>query len=177
MPGSPGAPSASDDADAQQLIPALCRQFYQLGWVTGTGGGISVRVGERVFIAPSGVQKERIEREDLFMLDRQTQSVLQRPRNGALKPSACTPLFFNAYELHDAGACIHTHSKWAMLVTMAYGSEFRINHQEMIKGIAGHGYRDELIVPIIENTPSEVGLLRACPFICLWLTRRCGLTG
>ena len=93
------ARAASDDADAQQLIPALCRQFYQLGWVTGTGGGISVRVGERVFIAPSGVQKERIEREDLFVLDRQTQSVLQRPRNGALKPSACTPLFFNAYEL------------------------------------------------------------------------------
>lgn len=27
------------------LIPELCRLFYQLGWVTGTGGGISVRRG------------------------------------------------------------------------------------------------------------------------------------
>ena len=30
---------------------------------------------------------------------------------------------------------------------------------EMIKGIQGHGYHDELVVPIIENTAHEVGLL------------------
>lgn len=30
--------------------------------------------------------------------------------------------------------------------------------QEMIKGIAGYGYRDELVVPIIENTPHEYEL-------------------
>ena len=27
------------------LIPELCRSFYHLGWVTGTGGGISIRAG------------------------------------------------------------------------------------------------------------------------------------
>lgn len=31
----------------------------------------------------------------------------------------------------------------------------QITHMEMIKGIQGHGYRDELVVPIIENTPHE----------------------
>lgn len=25
------------------LIPELCKQFYNLGWVTGTGGGISIK--------------------------------------------------------------------------------------------------------------------------------------
>ena len=25
------------------LIPELCKQFYTLGWVTGTGGGISIK--------------------------------------------------------------------------------------------------------------------------------------
>lgn len=29
----------------RNLIPELCRLFYNLGWVTGTGGGISIKHG------------------------------------------------------------------------------------------------------------------------------------
>jgi len=65
----------------------------------------------------------------------------------------------------DAGAVIHSHSKWANLVTMLYpGNEFRITYQEMIKGIknqaTGKNYRydDQLVVPIIENTCFESDL-------------------
>ncbi|XP_013098099.1 probable methylthioribulose-1-phosphate dehydratase isoform X3 [Stomoxys calcitrans] len=28
----------------RKLIPSLCQQFYHLGWVTGTGGGISMKL-------------------------------------------------------------------------------------------------------------------------------------
>lgn len=28
----------------RKLIPELCKQFYHLGWVTGTGGGISIKL-------------------------------------------------------------------------------------------------------------------------------------
>ncbi|KAF5175015.1 Acyl-coenzyme a oxidase, partial [Thalictrum thalictroides] len=31
----------------------------------------------------------------------------------------------------------------------------KISHMEMIKGIRGHGYYDELVIPIIENTARE----------------------
>ncbi|KAJ2805990.1 Methylthioribulose-1-phosphate dehydratase, partial [Coemansia guatemalensis] len=63
---------SEDKRHPANLIPELCRQFYQLGWVTGTGGGISIREGTNVYIAPSGVQKERIESSDLFVLALQT---------------------------------------------------------------------------------------------------------
>ena len=47
-------------AETAELVCELCRQFYTLGWVSGTGGGISIRADEGIVMAPSGVQKERI---------------------------------------------------------------------------------------------------------------------
>lgn len=156
----------------RNLIPELCRLFYDKGWVTGTGGGISIRDREtgHVYIAPSGVQKERIQPDDLFVLAEKDGSVIERPlsERGALyKQSDCTPLFFNAFRLRDAAACMHTHSPSAVLVTMldeSTSSEFRISHVEMIKGILNpstgksHLFCDTLVVPIIENTNFECDL-------------------
>lgn len=33
---------SSDPQHPANLIPELCRKFYTWGWVTGTGGGVSV---------------------------------------------------------------------------------------------------------------------------------------
>lgn len=38
----------------RNLIPELCKQFYHLGWVTGTGGGMTIKLGNEIYIAPSG---------------------------------------------------------------------------------------------------------------------------
>jgi len=68
--------SAPDDSSTRNLIVELCRQFYTLGWVSGTGGGISIKDPNtgNVIVAPSGVQKERIHVDDLFVLDPTDQS-------------------------------------------------------------------------------------------------------
>lgn len=154
------------------MIPELCRQFYQLGWVTGTGGGVSIRLDGRVYVAPSGVQKERIQPEDIFVLAEDGETILEHPRSSRpLKISECTPLFFNAYNIRNAGACLHSHSQNAVLVTMLFEKEFRISHVEMVKGITNAvtknalGFRDTLVVPIIENTDFEKDLtesMKAC---------------
>ena len=150
------------------LIPELCRLFYSNGWVTGTGGGISIKDKDsgHIYVAPSGVQKERVKPGDLFVLNSKDGSILERPRNegnNTLKQSECTPLFFNAFNMRDAAACMHTHSQAAVLVTMLYSSasEFRISHVDMIKGIhnpvtgKSHMFCDTLVVPIIDNTNFE----------------------
>ncbi|XP_014284966.1 methylthioribulose-1-phosphate dehydratase isoform X1 [Halyomorpha halys] len=147
------------------LIPELLKQFYDLGWVTGTGGGISIKYGPRIYIAPSGVQKERIEADDLFVQDIDGND-LELPRSDKkLKKSQCTPLFMCAYRARGAGAVIHTHSKAAVMASLLYpGKEFSITHIEMIKGIKNqdlkrcYNYNEKLIVPIIENTPFEEDL-------------------
>lgn len=143
--------------DPRSVIVELCRHFYGLGWVSGTGGGLSLREGDRVFMAPSGVQKERLHEDDLFVLDLDG-TVLERPADPSLKVSACAPLFFNAFRLRDARAVLHSHSVNALMASLTPGDRFRVTHLEMIKGIRGHGYRDELVVPIIDNTAHECDL-------------------
>ena len=131
------------------------------------GGGwvyfISGICREQVYIAPSGVQKERIEPNHLFVMTLADRSLLRKPE--VYKPSACTPLFYNAYTMREAGACIHTHSQNAVMATLLYpGETFEISHQEMIKGIrrgtskTNLRYFDKLVVPIVENTPEEEDL-------------------
>lgn len=144
------------EQQARELLVELCHQFYHQGWVTGTGGGISVRVGERIIMAPSGVQKERMLPTDMFVLDDKGE-VLQSP-DSTYKVSACQPLFMHAYNKRNAGAVIHSHSMNAMLVTLLCEDVFRISNMEMLKGITGVGAFDMHEVPIISNTAHEAEL-------------------
>lgn len=168
----------SDDPDhPANLIPELCRKFFHNGWCTGTGGGTSIKQGNHIFIAPSGVQKEMMKSENIFVMEFPTpkyppsdRKYIRKPLD--LKPSACTPLFLAAFE-RGAGCCIHTHSQWCVLITLLvekfHGKEacFEISNIEQIKGIPKGrgkgmlGYHDTLRVPIIENTAFEEDLTGA----------------
>jgi methylthioribulose-1-phosphate dehydratase len=150
--------------DPRELICTLCRNFYQLGWVSGTGGGISIKRGDRIFMAPSGVEKEKIHPADVFVLDARGE-ILEPAANPNLKLSECAPLFQAAYELRDAGAVLHSHSSNVVLATMLArrGSgqaiaTLEFTQLEMIKGVAGHGFYDTFVLPVIDNTPRECEL-------------------
>ncbi len=139
------------------LIVELCQQFYRQGWCTGTGGGISIRDGDRIFMAPSGVQKERIGVDDIFVVNRDGE-VLEPPKNQTLKLTACAPLFLAAMNQRQAGAVIHSHSVDAAVVTRLWPDEFQVSEVEMIKGLRGYGYYDTVRIPVIENTAHECDL-------------------
>jgi methylthioribulose-1-phosphate dehydratase len=132
-------------------------------------------LSDLVYLAPSGVQKELIKPQDIYVLSLKEQ---KDPKNRiylrsppSLKPSQCTPLFIAAFTKRNAGCCIHTHSQWAVLITllleqMPHSTKvFEINNIEQIKGFgSGYqkkgnlGYHDSLRIPVIENTPHEEDL-------------------
>ncbi|PIA36629.1 hypothetical protein AQUCO_03300079v1 [Aquilegia coerulea] len=153
----------------KELVAELCRHFYTLGWVSGTGGSITIKVHEDsipksqqlIVMSPSGVQKERMVSEDMYVLSSEG-SILFTPSpkpypNKLPKCTDCASLFMKAYQMRNAGAVIHSHGMESCIATMIRpkAKEFRISHMEMIKGIQGHGYYDELVIPIIENTAHE----------------------
>jgi methylthioribulose-1-phosphate dehydratase len=144
---------SNKETDKKKIICFLLRQFYSKGWCTGSGGGISIREDEqRIWIAPSGVHKELVQSEDMFLMDLDGK-VLEG--NEKLKCSVCTPLFLQAYKLRNAGAVLHTHSINALLITNLFENEFQCTNLEMLKGIQGHKNTDWCRVPIIENTEFE----------------------
>ncbi|CAK7238977.1 MAG: Methylthioribulose-1-phosphate dehydratase [Sporothrix thermara] len=183
---------SEDPKHPANLLPSMCAKFWTLGWVTGTGGGVSIRDGDLVYLAPSGVQKELMKNTDIYVmsLEEQAKFEAEHKKNGTydfrrpqrtylrsppvFKPSQCTPLFLAAFTKRKAGCCIHTHSQWAVLVTLLLekegrqgrnGNEFRINNIEQIKGFrrgyqrtGNMGYHDTLVIPVIENTPEEEDL-------------------
>jgi hypothetical protein len=90
----------------RELVCELCRQFFIAGWVTGTGGSISIRHGNRIYMTPSGVQKERILPDELFVLDIQGEILSapsRKPGCRAPKLSDCSPLFLHAFQQRNAG--------------------------------------------------------------------------
>lgn len=94
------------DLETKKLICELCRQFFEAGWVTGTGGSISIRNDEKIFMTPSGVQKERIKPDEIFTVDINgdvLNTPEQKPGCRVPKLSDCAPLFLHAYVQRNAG--------------------------------------------------------------------------
>lgn len=149
--------------DPKQTIAEMCQNFYRLGWVSGTGGGISIRRQDRIYMAPSGVEKEKILPEDCFVLDL-SGNVIEKPARETLKLTECAPLFMSAFELRDAGAVLHSHSANVVLMTMLARrldeeiSVLEFTQLEMLKGIQGHGYYDVFELPVVDNTAHECDL-------------------
>jgi methylthioribulose-1-phosphate dehydratase len=153
---------STDKEHPANLICEFCKLFYNNGWVTGTGGGISVRDDDTIYLAPSGVQKERMLPTDIFVMSFSTKEYIRKPLK--YKPSACTPLFMSAYTMRNAGACIHTHSQNAVMCSLLFDKVFEISSIEQIKALpritepGNMWYSDKLVIPIIENTEHEEDL-------------------
>lgn len=150
---------------SRERICELSRHFHQLGWMRGTGGGVCLRDGDRVYLAPSGRLKDELIPDDLFVLSLAGEVLESPPSATGAKVSACAPLFLAAIEQAHAGCVIHGHPVSSVLATELSTDAFRVREFEMIKGIRGHGFFDELMVPILDNTSHEHELeapFRAC---------------
>jgi methylthioribulose-1-phosphate dehydratase len=146
-------------ATAALALAELGRQFYSRGWVMGTSGNFSAVLYPEpllVAITPSGVDKGRLEPEQILAIDA-TGSVIE----GAGRPSDETKLHLAVIRAREAGAVLHTHSIWSTLLSEAHASAggLAIKGYEMLKGLAGvtsHEHCEWL--PVIENSQDMAAL-------------------
>jgi methylthioribulose-1-phosphate dehydratase len=150
------------DAATRALLVELLRDFYRRDWVSGTGGGICGPSEDgHLLVAPTGVHKERVQPEDLFVIDVTETSVRERPADPALRPSECGHIFTLIARHREVRSIVHTHALSAVLAgDIAGGSDHVvIERLEMLKGIRGLTNEDRHLLPVIDNTPREVQLV------------------
>jgi len=141
----------------RELLCELLRVFYAKNWVSGTGGGIcAVESPGRLLLAPTGVHKERVTPDDLFVVDASSGEVLEPPADASLRPSECGEIFRSIIAARGAGSVVHSHALSAVLACdMASDDALTIEKLEMLKGIPGVTNTDRHLLPVISNTPRE----------------------
>lgn len=144
----------------RDLVCELLRAFYDKGWVSGTGGGIcALEAPGRLLLAPTGVHKERVRPEDLFVVDPASCELVERPADPALRPSECLGVFALAVMQRGAGAVMHSHALGAVLAADLADDALAIRRLEMLKGIRGVSNADTHLVPVVDNTAREAELV------------------
>lgn len=151
-------------------IAELARWSYRNGWAPATSTNYSVRLPVEAApavcaITSSGVDKERIEAEDVLAVDAEG-----RPVDGnGLSPSAETLLHLMIYETKEAGAVLHTHSTASALLSRVAAAEGRVllSGWELLKGFEGvTTHEAELALPVFPNS-QDIPALAA--YIKPWL--------
>ncbi|MEX0875667.1 MAG: methylthioribulose 1-phosphate dehydratase [Actinomycetota bacterium] len=143
-------------SDQRVFVCELLRLFYDKGWVSGTGGGIcALESPGRLLLAPTGVHKERVRPEDLFVVDVDSGDVVEPAADASLRPSECNDIFRAIIRHRGARSVVHSHALSAVLACDGAGDAITIERLEMLKGIPGLANTDRHLVPVVENTPRE----------------------
>lgn len=113
MPPTPAesAEAATACAEARAALVRYGRRLVADRLVVGTAGNISVRVGNRIVMTPSGLSYDQVTPESVNVLDAEGTIVA-----GTGKRSSEWPLHRKIYDLTQANAVVHTHSPFCVAV-------------------------------------------------------------
>lgn len=102
----------------QQLkegIVRICRMLHRKNYLAATDGNVSVRLGDLVFVTPSGVHKGLMEAYQILTVD-----LAGKLLSGEGKPTSEIRMHLLAYELRpDVQAVVHAHLPYATACTLA----------------------------------------------------------
>lgn len=98
--------------EKRREIVKVGKHFYDQGFLAGTSGNISVRVGEdAILITPSGMNKGIMSPEDIMLVDLEGNPLEQSHH----KPSSEIKMHLVSYmERHDISAIVHAHPPFSM---------------------------------------------------------------
>jgi ribulose-5-phosphate 4-epimerase/fuculose-1-phosphate aldolase len=108
MPG----PLSSNDERRLEALCASGASFYARGYAHGSTGNLSVRIGDRIFVTPTGGSLGALRPEDLAEVSLDGRALNDRP------PSKEAPFHLAIYRHRpDAEAVVHLHAPWSVALS------------------------------------------------------------
>ncbi len=102
-------------AQLRQEIVRVCRMLHQKNYLAATDGNVSVRLGDRVLLTPSGVNKGMLAEDQVITVDLEGRLLA-----GTGRPTSELRMHLLVYELRpEAGAVVHAHLPYATACTLA----------------------------------------------------------
>lgn len=96
--------------EAKKEICLFARRVYEKGMVCGSGGNISVKLGDKIYITPRGYSLSNLSPDEIVEVD------LSGKYSGDIVPSKETELHLASYSAVDSGkAIIHVHSYYSII--------------------------------------------------------------
>ncbi|MFB5190525.1 methylthioribulose 1-phosphate dehydratase [Alicyclobacillus fastidiosus] len=136
-----------------QTVASLAQFCSDKGWLPATSGNLSVLVDRdplAIAITRSGADKQRLQVEDVLLIDDQMQ--VQSGSQG-YRPSAETSVHIELYQKFSCGSILHVHTVFNNLVSELYGDvgAVLVRRHELLKAL-GHWEEDaEVRIPIVPN--------------------------
>lgn len=115
------------ERDLRELICRVGRLMYRHGYVDGTGGNISARLGaDRILVSPSGLATGFLEPDQLIIVNLAGERVDEpNDANAALRPTSESAMHLECYrQRDDVMAVVHAHPPTAVALTLA-GFDFQ----------------------------------------------------
>lgn len=139
---------------AGRALADECARYAGMGWMRGTSGNLSVRLGHdplRLAVTVSGRDKGELTAADVVVVDEAGRAVPDQPDPNQ-RPSAEAALHARIAARAGAGAVVHVHVLAPVLAAERWPDGVVLRDLEMLKGFGRAAHDDPVTVPVIDNS-------------------------
>lgn len=130
------------------------RRLYDLGWMRGTSGNVSVRDGGRLLVTASGVDKSALDAAHAVATDESGVPVTGQSH----RPSAEAEVHAAILRASRANAAVHVHALSSVIAAARWPDGVPVSDVEQLKGIGRGAHGDRVVVPVVANSQDMADL-------------------
>ena len=138
-------------------LAATTRQLYDLGWMRGTSGNVSVVAQEEprhLLVSASGIAKHSTQPEHAVMTDAEGVAL----EGQAHRPSAEARVHASIVDAVQAHAVVHVHAMSSVLAATRWPDGVVLAGTEQLKGLGCSAEGERYTVPVVANSQDMVDL-------------------